>query len=113
MYTKTERWAAQNFNKFDFEERLADGTLFEEDETWRTLEESPERTAKAVLSSLGKDGVKRSFGYAAEPYWLMLLAGTYKRTVLPKEGRLVTLLMCSKRSYFLTSHLQSLAFECL
>ncbi|GBM20083.1 hypothetical protein AVEN_201714-1, partial [Araneus ventricosus] len=59
MYTKTERWAAQSFNKFDFEEELADGTLFEEGETRWMLEESPERTTEAVLSSLGDDGLKK------------------------------------------------------
>ncbi|GBN28422.1 hypothetical protein AVEN_171947-1 [Araneus ventricosus] len=58
MYTRTERWAAHCFKKFDFEEELADGTLFE-GETRRILEESPERTTKAVLSSLGDDGLKR------------------------------------------------------
>ncbi|GBL72980.1 hypothetical protein AVEN_128156-1 [Araneus ventricosus] len=55
MYTRTERWAAHCFKKFDFEEELADGTLFE-GETWWILEESPERTTTAVLSSLGDDG---------------------------------------------------------
>ncbi|GBN41280.1 hypothetical protein AVEN_181877-1 [Araneus ventricosus] len=59
MYTKTERWAAHCFNKFDFEEVLADETLFEEIETQWILEESPERTTKAALSSLGDDGLKR------------------------------------------------------
>ena len=88
-------------------------TLFEVDKTWCTLEESPERTIKAVLSSLGDDGLRRMrswilklkkqlvgvwaektgfclekvqqivdlpswiwiVGYAAEPDWLMMLAG--------------------------------------
>ncbi|GBM97492.1 hypothetical protein AVEN_97813-1 [Araneus ventricosus] len=52
MYTRTERWAAHYFKKFDFEEELADGTLFEGETRW-ILEERPERTTKAVLSSLG------------------------------------------------------------
>ncbi|GBM67856.1 hypothetical protein AVEN_127538-1 [Araneus ventricosus] len=59
MYTETERRAAQIFNEFDFEEELADGTLFEEGQTRWILEESPERTTKAVPSSLGNDGLKR------------------------------------------------------
>ncbi|GBM04057.1 hypothetical protein AVEN_247931-1 [Araneus ventricosus] len=89
MYTRTERWAAHCSKTFDFEEELADGTLFEEEladgtlfeeeladgtlfeeeladgtlfeegETRWILEESPERTTKAVLSSLGDDGLKR------------------------------------------------------
>ncbi|GBM80341.1 hypothetical protein AVEN_132903-1 [Araneus ventricosus] len=59
MYTKTERWAAQSFNKFDFEEELVDGTLFEKDETRWILKESPERTTKAVPNSLEDDGLKR------------------------------------------------------
>ncbi|GBN71694.1 hypothetical protein AVEN_55611-1 [Araneus ventricosus] len=40
-------------------EELADGTTFEEDETRWILEKSPQRTTKAVLSSLGDDGLKR------------------------------------------------------
>ncbi|GBM90863.1 hypothetical protein AVEN_49826-1 [Araneus ventricosus] len=36
MYTRKERWAVQYFKKFDFEEELADGTLFE-GETRRIL----------------------------------------------------------------------------
>ncbi|GBM42615.1 hypothetical protein AVEN_148944-1 [Araneus ventricosus] len=59
MYTKTDRWAAHWFNKFDFEEESADGTLFEERETRWILEESPERTNKAIPSTLGDDGLKR------------------------------------------------------
>ncbi|GBM02290.1 hypothetical protein AVEN_108830-1 [Araneus ventricosus] len=51
MYTRTERWAAHCFKKFDFEEELADRTLFE-GETRRILEKSPERTTTAVLSLL-------------------------------------------------------------
>ncbi|GBM29124.1 hypothetical protein AVEN_40132-1 [Araneus ventricosus] len=39
MYTRTERWATHCFKKFDFEEELADGTLFE-GETWWILEDS-------------------------------------------------------------------------
>ncbi|GBN51765.1 hypothetical protein AVEN_52942-1 [Araneus ventricosus] len=57
MYTRTERWAAHYFKKFDFEEELADGTLFE-GETWWILEESSERTTTAVLSLLGDDGIQ-------------------------------------------------------
>ncbi|GBL72575.1 hypothetical protein AVEN_127843-1 [Araneus ventricosus] len=44
--------------KGDFEEELADGTLFEGETRW-IWEESPERTTKVVLSSLGDDGLKR------------------------------------------------------
>ncbi|GBN89133.1 hypothetical protein AVEN_186774-1 [Araneus ventricosus] len=62
MYTKTERWTAHCFNKFDFEEELADGTLFEDGETRWILKESPERTTKTVLSSFGDDGLKRRRG---------------------------------------------------
>ncbi|GBN49840.1 hypothetical protein AVEN_241937-1 [Araneus ventricosus] len=58
MYTRTERWAAHCFKKFDFELELADGTLFEGETRW-ILEESPERKTKAVLSSLGDDGLER------------------------------------------------------
>ncbi|GBM87084.1 hypothetical protein AVEN_194083-1 [Araneus ventricosus] len=47
MYTRTERWAAHCFKKFDFEEELADGTLFEGETRW-ILEKIPERTTKAV-----------------------------------------------------------------
>ncbi|GBN17883.1 hypothetical protein AVEN_57616-1 [Araneus ventricosus] len=54
-----KKWAAQSFNKLDFEEELADGTLFGEGETRWILEESPEGTTKAVLSSLGGDGLKK------------------------------------------------------
>ncbi|GBN21898.1 hypothetical protein AVEN_133008-1 [Araneus ventricosus] len=49
----------KQFNKFDFAEEFADGTLFEDGETRWILEESPERTTKSVLSSLGDDGLKR------------------------------------------------------
>ncbi|GBN34186.1 hypothetical protein AVEN_63618-1, partial [Araneus ventricosus] len=59
MYTKTEKFVSQSFKKFDFEEELVDGTLFEEDEARRILKESPERTTKAVLNSLEDDGLKR------------------------------------------------------
>ncbi|GBM86833.1 hypothetical protein AVEN_213781-1 [Araneus ventricosus] len=55
--TMCHRWAIHCFKKFDFEEELADGTLFEGETLW-ILEESPERTTKAVLSSLGDDGLK-------------------------------------------------------
>ncbi|GBN33247.1 hypothetical protein AVEN_95015-1 [Araneus ventricosus] len=58
MYTRTERWAAHCFKKFHFELELADGTLFEGETRW-ILEESPEITTKAVLSSLGDDGLER------------------------------------------------------
>ncbi|GBN53180.1 hypothetical protein AVEN_2957-1 [Araneus ventricosus] len=47
------------FLKVRFLEELVDGTLFEESETRWILEESPERTTKAVLSSLEDDGLKR------------------------------------------------------
>ncbi|GBN16983.1 hypothetical protein AVEN_6939-1 [Araneus ventricosus] len=59
MYTKTEKWAAQSFKKFDFEEELVDGTLFEEGDIRWILEESLERTTKEILNSLGDDGLKR------------------------------------------------------
>ncbi|GBO22617.1 hypothetical protein AVEN_141522-1 [Araneus ventricosus] len=84
MYTKTETWAAQTFKKFDFEEELADITLFEEGETQWISEESPERTTKAVFSLLGDDGLKRGrfhlqrngwrdedAGWTVEEVWLV------------------------------------------